>query len=170
MARLNHIDVRQRSEIARAAGRVRGFTLIEAVVVMSIVAIMVGLAGPYLRDLILAQRVKNASFDVFSTITFARSEAISRNSTVSITPSGGNWSNGWSVVEDAGGTTLRTQNAVANVTISGPTNVVYNGTGRLNAALSNPFSLTGTGVLAANSRCIRIDPSGRPRVASGTCS
>ncbi len=137
---------------------------------MSIVAIMVGLAGPYLRDLVLAQRVKNASFDVFSTITYARSEAISRNATVTIaSASGTDWSNGWSVT-DSGGNTLRTQNA-ENVTITGSSaNVVYNGTGRLSTAGTLTFSLTASGVSAANSRCVTIDPSGRPRVANGTCS
>ncbi len=148
-------------------GSVRGFTLTEALMVVAVLVILLGLAAPNFRDIIYAQRVKNASFDVFSSLTFARSEAITRNATVTMTPSGGNWANGWTVT-DAGGTTLRTQNAMPTISISGPGSVSYNGMGRLNAAVTS-FSLTGSGVGASNSRCISISLSGRPVVNTGTC-
>ena len=77
--------------------RRRGFTLVELLVVMAIAVVLLGVAAPSLRDIILAQRVKNASFDVFASITSARSEAITRNVPVTIAPAGGNWSNGWLV-------------------------------------------------------------------------
>ena len=146
----------------------RGFTLVEALAVMAIAAILLTLGVSGMRDLLLSQRVKTASFDIFSSLTYARSEAISRNSTVTITPTGGNWAGGWSIA-DSSGTTLRTQNASTNVTITGPATVSYNGMGRLNAAVTS-FSVSGTGVTGSNLRCISIDLSGRPVVKSEACS
>jgi len=145
----------------------RGFTVIEAIMVVTILAILVGIAAPSFRDIIISQRVKNASFDVFSSLTFARSEAITRNATVTVTPTGGSWTNGWTIT-DSGGTVIRTQNAVGNITITGPGSVSYNGMGRLNAAVTS-FSLTGSGAGESNSRCISIDLSGRPLVKKGIC-
>ena len=64
------------------SGTPRGFTLIELMVVVAIVVILIAIAGPDFRNMIAATRVKNASFDVFSSLTHARSEAVTRNTTV----------------------------------------------------------------------------------------
>jgi len=154
----------------RAPGRgLSGFTLIEAIVVIAILAILVAIAVPSFNTLIRSQRVKNTSFDIFSSLSYARSEAITRNTTVTVTPTGGNWSNGWAVTDPATGTVLRTQNAVSGITVTGSATVSYNGMGRLNAAVT-AFSLTGTDLSASNLRCISIDLSGRPVVKTGACS
>lgn len=146
-----------------------GFTLVETIMVVTVLAILVAVAAPSFSTLILSQRVKNASFDVFSSLSYARSEAITRNTTVTVTPTVGSWSNGWTVTEPATGTVLRTQNAVSGISITGPASVSYNGMGRLNAAATS-FSLTGTSLSASNLRCISIDLSGRPVVKTGTCA
>lgn len=145
----------------------RGFTLIEAMVAMSVLVILISLAAPSFSNLIASQRVKNASFDVFSSLVFARSEAVARNDTVTVTPAGGVWSNGWTIA-NSGGTVLKSQNAFSNIAITGPASVSYNGMGRLAAAVTS-FNLTGSGVSASNSRCVAIDLSGRPTVKTGTC-
>jgi len=155
--------------------RMLGFTLMEMVITIAILAILVSLAAPGFQSLILSQRVKNASFDVFSSITYARSEAVTRNAPVTITPTtAGNWANGWSITA-ADGTVLKTENALPNITLTGPASVSYNGMGHRDTTVPCPFpsnrcfSLSGTGVSASNSRCIRIDPSGRPSTANETC-
>ncbi len=145
-----------------------GFTLVEVLVVIAIAAILAAVAAPNLSWLILSNRIKNASFDVFSSLVYARSEAITRNTTVTVTPTGGNWSSGWTVTEPVIGTVLRTQDALGSITITGPASVSYNGMGRLSTAATT-FSLTGTNANQANSRCISIDLSGRPVVNKGTC-
>ncbi|MGE5526851.1 MAG: GspH/FimT family pseudopilin [Rhodospirillaceae bacterium] len=151
----------------RAIG-MRGFTLVEALAVMAVASILITLGVTGMRELILNQRVKTASFDIYSSLTYARSEAITRNRNVTVTPSGGNWANGWSIA-DSSGTTLRTQNAMTNITITGPASVTYNGIGRLNASVSS-ISITAPGVTGSNQRCITIDLSGRPVVKTQACS
>lgn len=155
-----------------------GFTVIELMIVVAILVILLAIAGPDFRSMIAATRVKNASFDVFSSLTLARSEAITRNATVTIAPTGGDWANGWTITE-AGGTVVRIQDAYPNVTISGPTRICFNGMGRLTTpnALAQvctvvgvSLSLTASGVIDRNNRCVMIDPSGRPVTKEGACS
>jgi type IV fimbrial biogenesis protein FimT len=149
-------------------GRARGFTLIELMTVVAILVILLGLGVPGMRNIIIKTRVKNASFDVFTSILSARSDAITRNTTVTITPVSGNWAAGWTITS-AGGDTLKTQDPLSGITISGPATLVYSSTGRLNAAVT-PISLTATDAAADDGRCISIDLSGRPVVAKGVCS
>lgn len=150
------------------AARIRGFTLVEALAVMAVGSILLALGVSGMRDLMLSQRVKTASFDIYSSLTYARSEAITRNTTVTVTPTGGNWASGWTIA-DSSSTALRTQNAMPNITITGPSTVSYNGMGRLNAAITS-FSVTAVGVTGSNVRCISVDLSGRPVVKSQACS
>ena len=144
----------------------RGFTLIETLVVVTVLAVMMAVGLPSFTDFMRNQRVKNASFDLLSTLVLARSEAISRNAAVTVAQTGGNWTNGWTVT-DAGGTVIRSQEAISNITITGPASVVYRGNGRLSAALA-PIQLTATGA-SVITRCITIDLSGRPVTKAAAC-
>ena len=146
----------------------RGFTLVELLLVIAILAVLAGVGMPYLGNFIANHRVKSASFDIYSTLVYARSEAITRNGSVTVTPVGGNWASGWTVTENATGTTLRTQSANNGITMTGPGSVIYLGMGRLSAAVTS-FSLTAPGVNSANSRCVSIDLSGRPVTQQGVC-
>lgn len=148
-----------------------GFTLTELMIVVVVAGVLASFALPAYNDFVKNQRVKSASFDLFSTLVQARSEAVTRNTSVTVTPATGGWANGWTVA--VGSTTLRSQSAIANITISqsgGATTITYNGTGRI-AASVNPIQLSASG--AANSiqtRCISIDLSGRPVSKASTCS
>lgn len=152
----------------RRPAQLRGFTLVEALAVLAIMAVLVALGASGLRQLIVSQGIKTASFDLYAALAFARSEAITRNSSVTITPTSGSWISGWSIT-DASSATLRTQNARTNVTISGPASVTYNAMGRLTAAIT-AFSVSGSGASASDMRCVTVDLSGRPVVKSGACS
>ena len=149
----------------------RGFTIIELMVTVVVLAILIAIGVPSFRNIILTQRIKNASFEVFAGLAHARSEAVSRNNTVTITPTGGNWTNGWQITTIDPATlatvNISSQSAYSNITITGPATVAYAGTGRSAAA---SLSLTAAGVSAANARCITIDLSGRPVTKTGTCS
>jgi type IV fimbrial biogenesis protein FimT len=149
----------------------RGFTLPELLIVVTLLGVLISLAVPSLAEFVRNQRVKTASFDLLSTLTVARSEAIARNTNVTITPAAGAWTNGWTITYvDATSTTvrLRTQEAMSAITITGPTDVVYRGSGRLIAASAPQFQLTATGG-SVTPRCITVDLSGRPVSKASTC-
>ncbi len=58
---------------------VRGFTLVELMIVIAVMAILLVLAAPSMYDFILLQRLKSINAQVVTDIQFARSEAAARN-------------------------------------------------------------------------------------------
>jgi len=163
------------------AKRMTGFSIIELMVVVAIIGLLAAIAAPNLGGMVRKQRVRSASFDVFSSLTLARSEAVKRNVAVTMTPTGGNWAMGWTVA-DANGIQLRSQGRVDTlkydgspagmITIAGPASATYSGTGRLAAAVV-PFELTANisdaqELTATAVRCVSVDLSGRP--VSKTCA
>lgn len=155
-----------------------GFTLVELMIVMVVVGVMVALAGPNLRDLIVRTRVKTAASDLHSHLMLARSEAIKRNAGVQIVPvSAGNWALGWSVKTMAPATVvvLSQQDSYQNVTFTSTNaayaattvaDVTFSGTGREtgSAGAGIAFVIQASGYPQLKARCVVIDPSGRPAV------
>src|SRR5260221_9142144 len=85
---------------ARASSR--GFTLIELLVVVAIAGVLAVLALPSMRDLVMTNRMKTLSLDIYSSLVLARSEAVKRNSgNISMVQASGGWQNGWTVCVDA---------------------------------------------------------------------
>lgn len=90
----------------------QGFTAIELMVVVSIIAVLAALAGPSFTQMIESWRVRDATESLRSTLLFARSEAIKRggqiaihklpNNTNGCTSATGNrdWDCGWIVCHD----------------------------------------------------------------------
>jgi type IV fimbrial biogenesis protein FimT len=145
-----------------------GFTLIEMMFVVIILFTLTTIALPSYNQFVRNQRVQTASFDLFSSLTLARSEAVTRNTTVSVATQSGtdNWAAGWRVL--AGATILREQEAIPNITMTGPATVSFTGSGRLTANLASGFEITTEGT-GAKARCITVDPSGRPVTKAATC-
>ena len=145
-----------------------GFTMVEMLIVLVILAVLAAIAAPNMGALIRNQRVKTASFDVFSGLVLARSEALKRNTKVTVTPVGGDWAGGWTI-QDSNGNTLRKQSGFTTVSITGPATVVFTGSGRLSGGAAPQFSLTAPDVPAENQRCVKVDLSGRPVSSQGAC-
>ena len=136
-------------------------------VTITILGILASIAVPNYSSFVANQRVKTASFDVMSAMVLARSEALKRNTNVTVTPTTGttDWASGWSVTA---GTTLNQQAAFRNLTITGPASLSYNSSGRLNTTAAASISISST-VSGATPRCISIDLSGRPNSKKGAC-
>lgn len=71
----------------------RGFTLIELMVTVAVLAILMAIAGPAFNDFFQRYRLRGAADDVTSLLASARAEAVARNRDVSIvfTGSGTAW-------------------------------------------------------------------------------
>lgn len=62
-----------------------GFTLIELMVAVAVLAIVVALAAPSLRRYVEVQRLRAVNSQLVTDLQFARSEAVSRNARVRVT-------------------------------------------------------------------------------------
>jgi type IV fimbrial biogenesis protein FimT len=169
---------------ARAAHAARGFTLIEAMVVVAIVAVMAALGAPAFRSAIGTMNSKSTAFELVGDLAFARSEAIKRNQPIRMEPkAAGDWSKGWCVVAgtagaacaaSAGKTVLRERGALASALSIGaaPATLDFRPNGRAaddtvdgNLAWSISSSISGV-----TARCVVITPTGSARSKYGACS
>jgi len=152
--------------------RARGFTLIEALVVLSIAAIVLAIGAPNLSFLIGSIRARSATFDLVSDLTLARSEAIKRNQAVTVEPieSANGWSGGWQIV--TGGVTLRQHPALPpSLTVtSAAANLQFQPNGRIGTddtlIAIREWEITSTN---ASPRCVVITPTGSARSKHGAC-
>lgn len=154
--------IRSHRSLARGS-RQSGFTLIEMMITVSIVAVVLAMGVPSLQGFILGQRVKAASFDLQQALLMARSEAIKRNAPVVITPADAGWAGGWSVT--AGSELLARQSAYRGISIdSEAASVSYGTNGRLTDAAPS-FAIAG----GSSESCITISLAGLPRSKTGSC-
>ena len=81
-----------------------GFSLIELMVVVAMVAILLALAAPSLRDFAANQALAGATSDLMGASMTARAAAIGRNAETVIEPEDGvDWLSGWRVYVDKNG-------------------------------------------------------------------
>ena len=141
----------------------RGFTLVELIVAMCVLAIMATLAIPMFASMVATNRTRTAAYSLVSALTLARSEAIKRNATVSVLPFLAGWQAGWEV--DAAGTTLKEIEVAPELTISGPAGGVgYLPTGRLTTPAIVLFTVSAS---TGYTRCVVIDLGGRATLNPG---
>jgi type IV fimbrial biogenesis protein FimT len=86
-----------------------GFTLVELMMGLAIVAIVLTLGVPSFGDLIRNNRLTAQVNQVVSALALARSEAIKRAALIDVTTASGdaNWKGGWTVEVSVGGADIR---------------------------------------------------------------
>lgn len=147
----------------------RGFTVIELMTVIAIVAILAAVAAPSFKQLIATQRVRGASSALSESLWVARAEALKRNTDVGfVFVDAGT---GWVVPDPEGGAVpLLTQPAYPAVRSrtqsAGSVQFSFNAYGRLS---------TGSGWIelsddnASVFRCVVVSTTGRAAAVQGRC-
>jgi len=67
--------------------REHGFTLLELMTAVAVAAVLIAVGVPQLRDLTIRQRITGAAQDLHMDLTFARNEAVTRATNVTVCPS-----------------------------------------------------------------------------------
>lgn len=150
--------------------RSRGFTLVEAVTVIAILAVLTGIGSASFVWLNQSTSIRGAAYDLVADLDYARSEAVKRNDDVTVQPINADWRLGWQVV--AGNEVLRSRDALgAQVGFAAaPATLTFDGGGRASLATVRNFQICPPQGTAVAGRVVRIDPSGLSRSARSTCS
>ncbi|MDH1011381.1 GspH/FimT family pseudopilin [Pseudomonas nicosulfuronedens] len=79
-----------RLTLRRGRGRQEGFSLVELMVVVALLAIFAGVALPGFRYLIESSRVQSASSTLYRLLQASRADAVNTRQTLTLCPSSGN--------------------------------------------------------------------------------
>jgi len=148
----------------------QGFTLVELMLTLAVAAILMTVAVPSFRETIMDNRLSTQSNELVTALNYARSEAVKRHETITVTSKNGtNWEAGWTIT-DPGGTNLRDHDALAGTTTIGgsASSLQYQQTGFLTGSNSITFS-TCDSRTGETGRALTILVSGQLSRATMTC-
>lgn len=128
--------------------RSKGVTLIELMVVIVIIAIVATIALPSFSRMIENNRLTTTTNELVGLLSFARSEAIRRGSSVTVVPAGTGFGDGVQAQWNDGSTDiqLRKINApsgYAAITLSSGANPTFLANGRLSGTTAITFNVCG---------------------------
>lgn len=138
--------------------RQRGFSLVELMVTIAIVAILVAIAFPSFEATFRSNRLATATNEMLASISLARSEAVrsTRGSGICASEDGstcdGGWNDGWIVwLDEAGGTAAQFDEGVDTVVrhVESRSNLIVSAVNASDTAVTE----------------IGFDPRGRPSIA-----
>lgn len=160
---------------ARRAARARqlGFTLAELLVAVAIVGLLAGIGVPMFRQGLDFVAAKGAAIELASDLRYARAEALKRNTTVTVTPISGSWSQGWEVRTAANELLSQHVTTRSGVTISAPSaGVTFASSGRLADTDADPTSLKWLVDTSTESgkRCVTLGVTGAAHIDLGACA
>lgn len=167
--------------------RTRGFTLVELMTVIAILAVLIAIAFPSFQGSMRSNRVATASNQMSALVSYARSEAIRSKSLVQLCTSidgsscGGDWNDGWMVWVDRNDSgvlnpdeVLRYVEAPQNIVVAesaSQTTVNFDARGRVrdNSSRSIELQPSECPIGVDLVRTFTLSSSGQLKVAKGQC-
>ncbi|RJG14298.1 prepilin-type N-terminal cleavage/methylation domain-containing protein [Pseudomonas cavernicola] len=163
---------------ASRSARQRGFTLIELMVTIAVMAVLLGIAIPSFTDVTLGSKLRSQANDLVAGATLARSEAIKRNQAVTLCASSngtsctGGWAAGWIVISSDGTVILKHPAAAGGFHInSADTSFSFQSTGvgvTPTPAVPTFTVCRATPSVGSQERVVTISLTGRTSVAKTT--
>lgn len=167
-----------------SASRNTGFTLIELMVAVAVLAILTALALPSFQGTLRSNRIATTTNELLASISMARSEAIRSThgggvctSTDGKACDDGAWNAGWLVWTDSNGNeelddsepVIRYVQPKSKLSMSGSaTLIAFDSRGR-SASGEQEISLQPEGDVTEPARCLHISPAGQTRIVKSAC-
>ena len=180
-------------DVSHAPTTLRGFTLVELMVTVAIVAILMAVGAPQLRGFLQKQQVNADADSLSAAVHLARSEALKRSGRVSVCPLANantnppacvatattSWSQGWMVYIDYGvagyqsntDTILKVEQSIKSNSVTSSRadtdiNFEANGLSSLNSAATLTIR---SGDVGSTAPCKQLAISGQGRVTTSGC-
>lgn len=154
----------------------KGFTLIELMVALAVLAILLGIAVPSFSSMLRDSRATTLASELQGALQLARSEAIKRRQSVvicrrkpgeSICENGADWADGW-LVQQTGGDVIKVWDSAQGLAIVGPTaGVSFRSNGMASAA--SEFSVTPSGCSGKQRQEITVSVTGSSTLGKDVC-
>jgi len=158
----------------------KGFTLLDLLITLTVAAILLSLSVPSFTTAIQNNRMTTQVNELNTALSFARSEAVKRNNTVTLCQSSngtsctGNWKDGWIVFVDSDADGQVDGEEILNVHDALPGNidvdfsddrVIYTGAGLVTDGANSTFTVCDSrGTESA--KALLIGPTGRPSLVT----
>lgn len=164
--------------------QVAGFTLLELMVTISIMAILLAVAVPSFQGSLRSNRVATTSNELLASLSLARSEGIKSTrgggvcASANGTSCGTDWNQGWMVwtekdgdgVYDTDETVVRYSQGKPRLQITGSAGTIaFDGRGRIESGAVARIGVVPEGVTTPV-RCVEINITGQARVRQAACS
>ena len=152
---------------AKSRARSAGFTLIELMIAVAIMGILISIAAPSMRDMLINNRVQGVSSDLVADLSLARGTAAAKGQRVTICQStdsatctgGSTWQGGWIVFVDGN----------SNGTFEPASDTLVKAREATNTNLTvAPYNASSTALTSANTSTtsVRLRPSGTTTVSA----
>ncbi|MGP0172027.1 GspH/FimT family pseudopilin [Pseudomonas sp. NCHU5208] len=156
----------------------RGFTLIELMVTIAVLAIVVSIAAPSFSNILQENRTLSLTNELQGALQLARSEAVKRGKDITICrrnaagngcQNGTDWAGGWIIM--AGNLVIKSWDSAGSLVVEGPNaGLTFRPNGMTSAAATTVFSVNASTCVDQQKRKVEVSIIGTTSTTKVNCS